>query len=268
MNRLQAGHIGLIAAGVAFYAIFAIFPATTATIALWSLVSDPNIIAQYLDVAEGFIPPEAYRLLSNQINALLSGPRATLGWATAVSVAIALFSARAGVQALVQGINVIHRCPSRQVLRGVLAGYAITLALVATTLAAFAIIIVVPIAIAFLPLGILREWLLTELPWLMMIVLIFSGLAILYRFGPSQPESRAGWFSIGALVAACGWAIGSLGFSYYIANFGAYNRVYGSIGAVIALLMWLYISAYVILVGAAINAELKHRPNLPNGFKD
>jgi len=261
---MAAGHIGLIAAGVAFYAIFALFPATTATIALWSLISDPSVIARYLDVAAGFIPEQAYTLLNDQVTALLSGPRATLGWATAVSVAIALFSARAGVQALVQGINVIHGCPSRKVLRGVLAGYLITLALVAITLAAFAIIIIVPIGIAFLPIGILRDWLLTELPWVMMLALIFVALAILYRFGPYRAESRAGWISPGAIVAAIAWAAGSLGFSYYIANFGAYNRVYGSIGAVIALLMWLYISAYVILVGAAINAENKHRPSLPD----
>ena len=110
---MAAGHIGLIAAGVAFYAIFALFPATTATIALWSLISDPSVIARYLEVAAGFIPEQAYTLLNDQVTALLSGPRATLGWATAVSVAIALFSARAGVQALVQGINVIHGCPSR-----------------------------------------------------------------------------------------------------------------------------------------------------------
>jgi membrane protein len=259
-NRLDQAHIGLISAGVAFYAIFAIFPGMTGTIAIWSLVSDPNIIASYLEVAKTFIPPEPYELLNAQIGSLLAGPRATLGWATVLSVLIALFSARAGVSALVQGINVIHRAPTRQMIQGVLAGYAITLALVAITLAAFAIIVIVPIGAAFLPMGLLREWLLTDLPWAAMFALVLMGLGILYRFGPNRVESRANWFSIGAVVAALGWAIGSLGFSYYLANFGAYNRVYGSIGAVVALLMWLYISAYVILVGAAINAERKNRP--------
>ena len=260
VHRLDQAHISLISAGVAFYAIFAIFPGITATIAIWSLVSDPNVIASYLDVAQSFIPEDAYELLNAQIGALLAGPRATLGWATAVSVVLALFSARAGVSALVQGINVIHRAPTRQMIHGVLAGYAITLALVAITLAAFAIIVIVPIGAAFLPLGILRGWLLTELPWAVMFALVLMGLGILYRFGPNRVESRAGWISLGAIIAALGWALGSLGFSYYLANFGAYNRVYGSIGAVVALLMWLYISAYVILVGAAINAERKHRP--------
>lgn len=258
--RMEEGHISLISAGVAFYAIFAIFPGITATIALWSMVSDPNVIATYLEVAESFIPSQAYDLLNAQITALLAGPRTTLGWATAISVLIALFSARAGVSALVQGINVIHSIPARQMIRGVIAGYLITLALVAITLAAFAIIVIVPIAIAFLPIGFVGDWVLTELPWAVMFGLVLMGLAILYRFGPSRSESRAGWLSPGAIVAALGWALGSLVFSYYLANFGSYNRVYGSIGAVIALLMWLYISAYVILIGAAINAERKHRP--------
>lgn len=260
-DRLDKAHIGLISAGVAFYAIFAIFPGITATIAIWSLVSDPNVIASYLDVAQSFIPPDAYELLNAQIGALLAGPRSTLGWATGVSILLALFSARAGVSALIQGINVINRAPTRQMIHGVIAGYLITLALVAITLAAFAIIVIVPIGAVFLPAGILRDWLLTELPWAVMFALILVGLGILYRFGPSRAESRTGWFSLGAIIAALGWALGSLGFSYYLANFGAYNRVYGSIGAVIALLMWLYISAYVILVGAAVNAERKHRPD-------
>ncbi|WP_415184871.1 YihY/virulence factor BrkB family protein [Phaeovulum sp.] len=258
-NRVADSNLGLIAAGVAFYAMFAVFPGLTATIAIWSLVADPAVIESYLTVAAEFIPPDAYAILNNQIMALLSGPRASLGWATAVSVAIALYSARAGVGALVQGLNVIHGIQQRGAFGSIIAGYVMTLALVGVMLLALATVVAVPLVLAFVPFDLLNGWLLSGLPWGAMFLLVLTALGILYRYGPNTKGHRDPWLTYGAVLAALAWAMASVGFSYYLANFGSYNRIYGSIGAVIVLLMWLYLSAYSVLLGAAVNAELAAR---------
>lgn len=257
--RMADSNLGLIAAGVAFYAIFAVFPGLTATIAIWSLIADPAVIESYMTVAAEFIPPEAYAILNDQVMALLAGPRATLGWTTAVSVAIALFSARAGVAALVQGLNVIHGIRQRSTLGGFVTGYVMTLALVGVMLMALATVVAVPLLLAFVPFRLLNGWVLSWLPWGAMFLLVLTALGILYRYGPNTKGNRDPWLTLGAVLAALAWAGASLGFSYYLVNFGSYNRVYGSIGAVIALLMWLYLSAYSVLLGAALNAEIAAR---------
>ncbi|PKP70107.1 MAG: YihY/virulence factor BrkB family protein [Alphaproteobacteria bacterium HGW-Alphaproteobacteria-4] len=259
-KRIGQTQMGLIAAGVAFYAMFAVFPAMTATIALWSLVADPAAISSYMLVAEEFVPHEAWGILSDQVAALLAGPKATVGGASLLSLLIALYSARAGVAALVQGLNSIHGTAQHPTLWGYLLGYVLTMALIATILLALATVVVVPVALAFLPPSPLRGWLLSELPWGATFVLVLSALAMLYHFGPSAAGRRTRRVIPGAMLAALAWSGASLAFSFYLANFGTYNRIYGSLGAVIALMMWFYISAYAVLLGAALNAELsKHQ---------
>jgi len=259
MARVDRTSLPLVAAGVAFYAMFGIFPGLTATLAVWSFVADPGVIQTYLEVADDFIPPDAYGVLSNQIETLLNAPRAALGWGTVVSVLIALFSARAGVGALVRALNVIHGTRQRNTLWTLVTGYVMTLALVGVMLAALATVVLVPIALNFVPLGVLNGWLESRLPWAAMLLLVLTALGILYRYGPNTEGHRDPFLTWGAVVATASWALASLAFSYYLSNFTSYNRVYGSIGAVIALLMWLYLSAFSVLLGAALNAELAAR---------
>ncbi|MBW6505461.1 MAG: YihY/virulence factor BrkB family protein [Rhodobacteraceae bacterium] len=259
-NRIGQTQMGLIAAGVAFYAMFAVFPAMTATIALWSLVADPAAISSYMQVAQEFVPHEAWSILADQAAALLAGPKATIGWASLVSLLITLYAARAGVSALIQGLNAIHGTAQHPTIWGYVLGYILTLALIATILLALATVVLVPVALAVLPPGPLRGWLVSELPWGATFVLVLSALAMLYQFGPSAAGRRRRWVIPGAILAALTWSGASLAFSFYLSNFGTYNRIYGSLGAVIALMMWFYISAYAVLLGAALNAELsKHQ---------
>ncbi|RLL72441.1 YihY/virulence factor BrkB family protein [Sinirhodobacter hankyongi] len=255
-GRLADTKITLIAAGVAFYAMLAVFPGISATIAVWSAFSDPMVIESYLQVADDFIPPEAYEILNTQILALLNGPRDSIGLSTLISVAVALWSARAGVGALIEGLNVIHGTHSRTTLLSYLFGYVMTLALVGVMLAALATIVVVPIAVNFLPFHALTGWLLSGLPWGGMLLLMLTALGILYRYGPNTRGGRDPILTFGAILAALVWAGASLALTYYLANFGSYNKIYGSIGAVIALMMWLYLSVFSVLLGAALNAEL------------
>ena len=256
-GRVADGHFGLIAAGVAFYAMFAVFPGLAASVAIWSLVSDPAVIAEYLKVGEQFLPTDAATLIHDQVMGLLATPRATLGWATLVSVSIALYSARAGVAALIQGLDVVHRAKPRGWLWGWAVDFMMTGALIFALFVGLATVIVVPIVLAYIPLGPLGAWLLSVLPWGAMFVLVLTCLSILYRFGPNlSDEVGRPWVSVGVLVAAMTWSLVSFAFSAYLANFDSYNRIYGSIGAVIALMMWLYLSVWAVLFGGAINAEL------------
>ena len=259
-GRMGDGHFGLIAAGVAFYSMFAVFPGLAASVAIWSLVADPAVIREYLNVAEQFLPAEAAQLIHDQVLGLLTTPRATLGWATFVSVSVALYSARAGVAALIGGLDVVHRTKSRGFLWGWAVDFFMTFAMILAVFVALTTVIVMPIALSYLPSDAAEAWLLGVLPWTAMFVLVLTCLSILYRFGPNLPEGMGRpWVSIGVLVAALTWSGVSFAFSAYLANFDSYNRIYGSIGAVIALMMWLYLSVWAVLFGGAINAELTDR---------
>ena len=258
-DRLSQTNIFLIAAGVAFYAMLAIFPGLTATISIWSTVADPAVIRAYLEVAQNFIPPEAYAILEAQVSTLLAGPRGAIGWGTAVSVLFALFSARAGVDALVQGLNVIHASETRNTIFGFVFGIVMTVALVGVMLLAMATIVAVPVLVNVLPFHAVTGWLLTGLPWVAMVLLMLTVLGVLYRYAPFRPVRRDPMYSLGAVVATLLWGGASIGLTAYLANFGTYNKVYGSLGAVIALLMWLYLGAFSVLFGAAINAERAER---------
>ncbi|SOC06676.1 YihY/virulence factor BrkB family protein [Rhodobacter maris] len=260
-DRLSRTNIFLISAGVAFYAMLAVFPGLTATISIWSTVADPIVIRDYLEVAENFIPPEAYAILDGQVSGLVNGPRDTLGWGTLVSILFALWSARAGVDALIKGLNLIHGSRARATFLSFVFGYAMTAALVGVMLLAMATIVAVPVIVNYLPFHALLNWLLTWFPWLAMVGLMLSVLGVMYRFAPYEPAQRDPFFSLGAVVATFLWGAASLGLTYYLANFGSYNKVYGSLGAVIALLMWLYLGAFSVLFGAALNAVRAEEPS-------
>ena len=258
--RVGDGHFGLIAAGVAFFAMFAVFPGLAAAVALWGLVADPNVIAGYLTVAERFLPPEAGLLVHDQVIGLITAPRTALGWTTALSLGIALYSSRAGVSALIQGLDVVHRSRPRSFLRGWLVDFILTIALIAALMVALGTVVVVPILLSYVQFGTFEAWLTKVLPWGAMFLLVVTCLSILYRFGPNVPGGfRSPWITVGVLVAALSWAGVSIGFSIYLANFNSYNAIYGSIGAVIILMMWLYLSVWAVLLGGAINAELDAR---------
>ncbi|OCX63452.1 hypothetical protein BFP70_12240 [Thioclava sp. SK-1] len=261
MGRLGDANIGLTAAGVAFYSMLAVFPGISAVIAIWTAFADPAGIQAYLAVADDFIPPEAYQILNEQIQMWLSQPDTSIGFGTVVSLAFTLFSARAGVGALVLGLNVIHGTKTRNTIWSILFAYFMTCSLVGVMLTALATIVIVPVVVNFLPFHAVTDLMLSGLPWVAMLLLMLSALGILYRYGPNtKTETREPFFTYGALVAALAWGVVSLGLTFYLSNFANYSAVYGSIGAVIALLMWLYLSALAVLLGAAFNAQLaEHR---------
>lgn len=258
-ERMDKIYMGLISAGVAFYAMFAIFPGLAAILALWGLWFDPGVIQDFIHVAEEFMPGEALKILQTQVDSLTNGGRTSLGWTSAVSFMIATVSARAGVGALVRGLNAAYGVRSHSTVIGFLLAYGLTLAIVGVVLLGLATIVIVPLVLNLFPGGEVRAWLITGVPWGAMFVLVMVGIGILYRYGPNVKTPRTPIFTWGSVVAACAWGLASLAFSAYIGSFNSYNRIYGSIGAVVALLMWFYLAAFSVMLGAIFNVELARR---------
>lgn len=265
-NTAAEKHLGLIAAGVAFFGIFGIFPGIAAIIAIFGLVADPMVVTDQLELMQGIIPADAYRLLSNQIDGLVNAGSDTLGWATGVSIAVALWSCRAGVGALIGGLNAIAGQRTRNGLWQMVMALILTIALVALAIVALAMVVILPIVLNFVPMANSTAWLLEGARWIIALGVLMVGLSMLYRFGPARIETKGRWITVGAFVAVLLWIAASQILSYYLRNFNSYNEVYGSIGAVIGMMLWMYVTAYLILLGAALNVEV-HGHGTPSNRK-
>jgi len=262
VDELGEKNAGLISAGVAFYGLFAIFPGIAATISLFGLFADPAVVDSQLELMVGLMPPGVFRLFQAQIDGLLNAGSATLGVTTLISIGLALWSARTGVAALVRGLNAIFDRPNRSSIRHIAVALTLTICLVGIAIVALLMVVVAPILLAVIPFETDSAALLEVVRWGVAMAVLFVGLGLLYRYGPNRRYSRLGWITPGAFVVVFLWIGVSAAFSVYVANFSTYNEVYGSIGAVIALLMWFYLSAYLILMGGALNYTLDRRQPL------
>jgi len=256
LSEAEKRNAGLISAGVAFYGLFAIFPGIAAIIAIFGLVSDPVVVDEQLTLLEDFVPPDAFALFEAQVERLLAAGGGTLGWATLFSVGLAMWSARAGVAALIRGLNTIFGRPNRGGLWHTIVALALTGGLVGMAIVALLMVVVAPVVFQLLPFIDSLRWPLEVLRWLVALGVLIMGLGMLYRYGPNRDGARLPWVTPGGLLVVVLWFAMSAGFSIYVSNFSTYNEVYGSIGAVIALLMWFYLSAYLILLGAALNKAI------------
>jgi membrane protein len=257
-------NLGLIAAGVAFYGLLAVFPGLGAAIAIWGFFSDPDVIRQGLGSVEEFIPHDAFIMLSNEVARIVSANAGTLGWASILSLGVGLYAAHNGVLALVSGLNAVHaRDPHPGLWRYVIATI-LTFALIGLMLITLAAVVIVPTLLNWVPFGRLEAWLIKVIPTAALSLAVMIFLGMFYRWAPNQgPGERAGLLTPGAVVAAVLWAGASVAFSVYLGYFGTYNRIYGSIGAIIALLMWFWLSAYIILLGGVLNAEVARLRRFP-----
>lgn len=253
--RTEAADLFMIAAGMAFYGFLAIFPAVAAVIAIWGFGADPGVIRGQVALAQDFLPGDAYKLVSDQVEGLLATNSRDLGWATFLSTGLALWSARAGVSAMISGINAIHHLPNRSGILHMVRSLVLTLTLVGIVLAAMMLAVVVPVIIRYVAIeGQGRALELANFG--LGLLLVVFGIGLVYRLGPNRPTGAKRFIlTRGLLISVLLWAALSRGFVYYLSNFHSYNEVYGSIGAVVALLMWMYLSSFVILLGAAVDAE-------------
>jgi membrane protein len=202
------------------------------------------------------------RLIASQINALSNASGDQLGWAGLLSTLFAIWSARSGVASLMLGLNAIHDRQNRGSLRHYLISLVLTLALLGVSMVTMSAVVVVPVVFSIIPLGGATALMVEIFRWIAAIFVLQAALAVIYRFGPNNRGERLQWLTPGAVLAVLLWAVASYGFSLYLTNFANYNEVYGSIGAAIAMLIWLYISAFLILLGAEVNLHLAARKSL------
>jgi membrane protein len=260
-ENIQNDRVLLIAAGVTFYALLALFPATAALVSLYGLFADASTITEHLRLTSGFLPEGALEVIGDQVQRIASHSQATLGTAFLGTLALSLWGANAGTKAIFDALNIIYKeREKRSFVRLTLWSLAFTLGGIALVLLALAGIIAVPLALGLLAIpegsGIN---LLTILRWPLLYLVVLLGLACLYRYGPSRTRSQWRWVSWGSAIAGGVWLVGSLLLSWYVANFGNYNATYGSLGAVIGFMVWIWLSTIIVLAGGEINAEMEHQ---------
>ena len=249
-----------ISAGVTFFVLLAIFPGIAGLIALYGLYAEPQSIAQHLDAAAGVLPEGGLQIVREQIERLTSQPSRRLGLATFVGLAIALWSANGGMKAMFDALNVVyHEKESRGFIRLNAISLAFTLGAMLFMLVALAALTILPAVLNSLGLSRVVELLVKVGRWPVLFVVVSFAIALIYRYGPSRDKPQWRWITPGSMFAAAGWLAASLLFSWYTENFGKYNETYGSLGAVIGFMTWLWISTMVILLGAKLNAETEHQ---------
>jgi membrane protein len=249
-----------VAAGVAFYGLLALFPAITAFVSLYGLFAKASTISAHLSVMAGILPSEAFDIFQEQVNRLVSKGEARLSFGFVLGLSLALWSANAGMKAIIDAINVVYdEKEARGFIKLNLVSLAFTVAAILSLLLAMGGVVVLPLVLGYVGFGAESEMLLSLLRWPVLLAMIIFGLAVLYRFGPSRREPRWQWLSVGSVFAAVTWLASSALLSWYLAHFANYDATYGSLGAVIGLMMWMWMSAIVILFGAELNSEIEHQ---------
>ncbi|MAL99826.1 MAG: hypothetical protein CL583_15400 [Alteromonadaceae bacterium] len=268
-QELSEDNIGLIAAGVAFYFLLAIFPMVAAFLSIYGLVFDPAEAQQQISSLAGILPGDARELLTQQTRQLTSGSNSALGFSAALSLLIALWSARQGTSAMTVALNIVYEEEDqRSFVRQAAFTFLLTLVLIVFFIFSLALIAAVPVVLSFLGLGRVAEIALNFLRWPLLGVVAVLALSMLYRYCPDRTPAKWRWLAPGATLAVVLWLISSGLFSWYVTSFGNYNEMYGSVGAVIILLFWFYLTAYIFLLGAELNAEMEHqtREDSTTGF--
>lgn len=249
-----------LAAGMTYYSILAIFPALAALVAIYGFFSDPGTIAKHLDDISAFIPGGAIEIAREQLTRVATKGDRTLGLTFIIGLVISLWSANAAMKSLFDTLNIVY---GEEEKRGFLKLNAIslsfTIAAIVFAMTALGAVVAVPVILKFVWLSDLAELLIRWGRWPVMFICVAIALASVYRFGPSREAPRWRWLTWGSVVATLLWLIASALFSFYAANFGTFNETYGSLGAVIGFMTWLWISAIVILLGAELNAEIEHQ---------
>lgn len=257
-DRIAHDHLPIIAAGVAFYGLLAIFPALAALVAVYGLVLDPQQVGRQIEAMQGMLPAQAVQLLVAQLQDLTTSDRQSLGFGAAGALMLALWGASAGIRTLIKALNVAYDVhEQRSVVRRTALALLLTAGAIAGGILAIAAVVVLPVVLDFVRLDPLLRSLLAYARWPIMAAVVWLGLLVVYRFGPNRRDAQWSWRDPGAAAAVVLWLAGSAGFSWYVENLANFNRTYGSMGAVVVLLMWFLLSAYAVLLGAELDAELE-----------
>ena len=257
-DEIAEDHVSLIAAGVAFYSLLAIFPAIAAMMAIAGLIVEPSFIADQINQIAAVLPQDAAQLVIDQAISIAGSREGGLGLAAVVGIGLAIWSASAGMSSMMEGLNVAYDETEK---RGFIVRTFVRLALTIGVIIGFFLtamaMVAVPAILHFVPLGGLSDTLIMLVRWPIVAAIAVVGLAIMYRYGPSRDNPEWKWVTPGAIAAVVLWLVASVAFAFYVRNFGSYNETFGSLGGVVIMLMWLWISAYIVLMGAELDSEME-----------
>ena len=259
-RQIQDDRLLAISAGVVFFALLALFPAVTAIVSTYGLFAQSATIEEHIVLVSAFAPEQAVSIIQEQIGRLVAKGEAQLSIGFILGVGIAIWSANAGVKAIIDALNVVYEEPEKRgFFKLNLISLTFTVGAVATVLLAIGAVVVVPLLLDRVGMGESAARLLEFGRWPGLVVALLFGLALLYRYGPSRTKAKWRWLSVGSVAATALWIAGSALFSYYIKNYANYDATYGSLGTGIGLMMWMWMSTIVILFGAELNAEIEHQ---------
>ncbi len=260
LQKFQEDRVMLIAAGVTYYGLLALFPAIAALVSLYGLFADPEAIRQQLSTLQGVLPDDAIQVVGDQISRIQAQGGRTLGLYFVIGLLVSLWSANAGVKSVFDALNMVYGEPERRsFVQYNLQALMFTLGGIVFIILAIGGIVVMPAVFAFVGLESMAGSIISLLRWPVLLAVILFGLALLYRYGPSRETPEWRWVTWGSGFAAVAWLVVSMLFSWYVSSFGNFNETYGSLGAVIGFMIWMWLSATIVLVGAEINAQIEHQ---------
>ena len=248
------------AAAMTFYSLLALFPALAMVVSLYGLVADPRTLSDTISGIKGVVPGGGMQIITDQLKSLASAPHKALGIGLLIGFATSLWSATSGVKALFSALNVAYNEEEKRgFIKLTVLAMVVTLCTILFLLLALGGVVALPPILNMLGIGAEAKLLLDLLRWPVLLFGLGVFLSFVYRYGPSRSKARWRWVTWGSGVATFGWLIVSVAFSYYAAHFGSYNKTYGTLGAAIGFMTWLWLSATVVLVGAELDAEMEHQ---------
>lgn len=259
-RSLTRDDIWLRSAGVAFYTLLAAVPALAVPVSCYGLVAEPAAVRDPIQMLGGLLPLETSRFLADQMQAVAASSKVNLGAGLGSAILMALWSGRSGASAMVAALNMAYgECEQRNFLQREQVTLTVGLTTLLFVALAFILVAVLPLALAAMPMAPEQHTLIWLGRWPGLAALMVLGLGLLYRYAPCRRPAKWRWVSAGAVVASVLWLAGSAGFSFYVERIGSYNHTFGTLGAVMLLLTWLFLSAFVVLLGAELNAELERQ---------
>ncbi len=262
-DKIGENHVMIVSAGVAFFGFLSIFPAIMALISIYGLAMDPQQVEEQLTRVSSMMPKQTYEVLRQQVEKFVNNSGGSLGWGTAFGILFGIWSANKGTKSLFKGVDIAYETKSN---RGVLKQNALTLlftfgAIILVILSA-ALIVAFPAIIESIDIPGNMQNLIDWLRWLVMGLILVGSISLVYGFAPEKKRPKFKWVISGALLSAILWLLASWAFSFYIRNFSNFGEIYGSLSAIVILMLWLYLSSFIILLGAELNAELEHHAKM------
>lgn len=257
---ISSDRLVALSGSAAFFSLLAIFPAIAAIVSIYGLVADRHTVVDQVSLLDGLLPYGVVDMIRQQVLLVAGKSNDKLGFATIIGIGMAIWSANSGVASLFDALNVIYgEKEKRSFLQLYATTFMVTLSFLLFTILALTGVIVVPTALKLLGLPGLAQGALQLPTWIILLCGMMIGLAVVYRLGPSRHDAKWRWITPGSVFASLAWVLLSLGFSFYVRSFDSYNRIYGSLGAAVGFMTWTWLSLFIVLLGAKINAEMEHQ---------